>query len=129
MFPDLFSAIGTTYGAGDGSTTFNLPDYNAAKRFAQGDTVAGTVKQAGLPNIEGGFASQLSQDDTGNVATSTTGAFRGTKKLTGQFYYGGVDNLSYYNVTFDASRSNSIYGASNTVQPPALTARYIIKYE
>jgi phage-related tail fiber protein len=25
-FSDLFTAIGTTYGAGDGSTTFNLPD-------------------------------------------------------------------------------------------------------
>lgn len=26
MYPDLFAAIGTTWGAGDGSTTFNLPD-------------------------------------------------------------------------------------------------------
>jgi microcystin-dependent protein len=26
-FTDLFGFIGTTYGAGDGSTTFNLPDY------------------------------------------------------------------------------------------------------
>lgn len=25
-YPELFAAIGTTYGAGDGSTTFNLPD-------------------------------------------------------------------------------------------------------
>ena len=25
-YPDLFAAIGTTYGAGDGSTTFNVPD-------------------------------------------------------------------------------------------------------
>jgi hypothetical protein len=25
-FPTLFAAIGTTYGAGDGSTTFNLPN-------------------------------------------------------------------------------------------------------
>lgn len=25
-YADLFAAIGTTYGAGDGSTTFNLPD-------------------------------------------------------------------------------------------------------
>ena len=25
-YADLFSAIGTVYGAGDGSTTFNLPD-------------------------------------------------------------------------------------------------------
>lgn len=28
-YSELFAAIGTTYGAGDGSTTFNLPDYNA----------------------------------------------------------------------------------------------------
>jgi len=26
MYPDLFTAIGTTYGAGDGTTTFNLPN-------------------------------------------------------------------------------------------------------
>ena len=48
MFPDLFAAIGTTYGAGDGSTTFNLPDYNAAERVAQGSTVAGNVMSFGV---------------------------------------------------------------------------------
>ena len=26
LYPDLFAAIGSTFGAGDGSTTFNLPD-------------------------------------------------------------------------------------------------------
>ena len=26
-YADLFTAIGTAYGAGDGSTTFNVPDY------------------------------------------------------------------------------------------------------
>lgn len=26
-YPELFSVIGTTYGAGDGSTTFNVPDF------------------------------------------------------------------------------------------------------
>ncbi len=29
QFADLFRAIGTTYGVGDGSTTFNLPDMTA----------------------------------------------------------------------------------------------------
>jgi len=28
MYPDLFSRIGTRYGAGDGTTTFNLPNYS-----------------------------------------------------------------------------------------------------
>ena len=29
-FPELFEAIGETYGKGDGSTTFNLPDLRSA---------------------------------------------------------------------------------------------------
>ncbi len=29
IYSDLFAAIGTTYGAGDGSTTFNIPDLRA----------------------------------------------------------------------------------------------------
>jgi hypothetical protein len=119
MFPDLFAAIGTTYGAGDGSTTFNVPDYNTAQRFAQGDTVAGTVKQAGLPNITGEW-----------YMNRTSGA-----SVTGAVYYnGGMGALSSYNTAleglkmgFDASLSNPIYGASDTVQPNALTTRFIIK--
>ena len=35
-YPDLFAVIGTTYGPGDGSTTFNLPDLR--DRFALGAT-------------------------------------------------------------------------------------------
>lgn len=122
MFPDLFAAIGTTYGAGDGSTTFNVPDYNAAKRFAQGDTVAGTVKSAGLPNITG--STHSSESD--RPAIVGTGAFTSVYDATGKLggsYAGGSANHDY----FDASQSNPIYGNSDTVQPNALTARYIIK--
>lgn len=121
MFPDLYDAIGTTYGAGDGSTTFNVPDYNTAERFAQGGTVAGTVKSAGLPNIEGTYNSR------GPVPYGTD-AFSETRYSAS----GGAANGSAYNyygvtIKFDASLSNPIYGASDTVQPDALTVRYIIK--
>jgi microcystin-dependent protein len=123
MFPDLFSVIGTTYGAGDGSTTFNLPDYNTAKRFAQGDTVAGTVKSAGLPNIRGS-----------STTNGHAGLLRPNYTVSGAFVAGKYDSNAYdlgssdsYLLEFDASQSNAIYGASTTVQPPALTCRYIIK--
>jgi len=33
-YAELFAAIGTTHGSGDGSTTFNLPDYRG--RFVRG---------------------------------------------------------------------------------------------
>lgn len=39
-YQGLFSIIGTTYGAGDGSTTFNLPDLR--QRFPLGKAAAGT---------------------------------------------------------------------------------------
>jgi hypothetical protein len=127
MFPDLFSAIGTTYGAGDGSTTFNVPDYNTAQRFAQGSTVAGTVKQAGLPNITGGtkpaVATMASADittaDLGYGCISISNLGSSTIDTGSKYRYGRLD--------IDASRSSSIYGNSDTVQPNALTTRYIIK--
>lgn len=43
---DLFAAIGTIYGAGDGSTTFNLPDVRGRTIFAsdgQGGTLANRI--------------------------------------------------------------------------------------
>ena len=54
---------------------------------------------------------------------------------TGAFYFigdtnstlgGAVSNLD--RIGLDASRSSSIYGASNTVQPPALVLLPQIKY-
>jgi len=126
MFPDLFDAIGTTYGAGDGSTTFNLPDYNTSERFAQGSTVAGTVKTAGLPNITGSLNHIIS------AAWRITDGEQGALFLTApaQPYgtaAGGAEDWRILNI--DASRSSAIYGNSTTVQPNALTCRFIIKYE
>lgn len=132
MYPDLFSVIGTTYGAGDGSTTFNLPDYNTAERFAQGSTVAGTVKQAGLPNITGSF--YIGPHKTGSpIVFNTEGAFSTNEmpQPTENSTY-GWDKTTIkllYKCVFDASKSNAIYGNSTTVQPNALTCRYIVKYK
>lgn len=41
----LFTALGTTYGAGDGSTTFNIPDMRG--RFPLGKATAGTGSSLG----------------------------------------------------------------------------------
>lgn len=121
MYPDLYDAIGTTYGAGDGSTTFNVPDYNMAERFAQGSTVAGTVKAAGVPDITGRFhllATAVTADINGAFSVEST---------TGDAYH--TSSYKGSTIAFSAANSNPIYGASNTVQPDALTCRYIIKYE
>ena len=45
----LFGCLGTTFGAGDGSTTFNLPDLRG--RFALGRAAAGTGSTLGGPAV------------------------------------------------------------------------------
>ncbi len=111
-YPELFAAIGTTFGEGDGSTTFNLPDL--IDRFAQGNNTPGQKIEAGLPNI------------TGRAGTSD-------KELSGAFFantgnnYSGNTQTGGNIVDFSAQRSNSIYGTSDTVQPPALTLLPCIK--
>lgn len=123
-YASLYACIGTTYGAGNGSTTFNLP--NLVDKFVEGSATAGTVKSAGLPNITGNSSNQ---SGALNVPNESSGAFADTRASTvalagtsdGYYGYGRV-------LSIDASRSSSIYGNSTTVQPPALTMRYIIKY-
>ena len=114
-YAKLFSAIGTTWGAGDGSTTFNLP--NSIGRFAEGATTSGSYHEAGLPNITGQTLAFSGHDN---------GAFR-----TGNIYGNAQVTQSGYVMTvntFEASRVSSVYGASTTVQPKSFTVRYIIKY-
>ena len=121
-YASLYACIGTTYGTGNGSTTFNLP--NLTDKFVEGSATAGTVKSAGLPNIEGYVEKMLSNTQSNG---SASGAFTKTRTYYGT-NYGGTGGGSENTLDFNASRSNSIYGNSNTVQPPALTMRYIIKY-
>ena len=124
----LFAVIGTTYGTGDGNTTFNLPDL--VDKFVQGNATSGTKKTAGLPNITGAYFNRLLQNQYDNIITPS-GAFDSSRETyganAGQAVQSGTTTYAQ-KVTFDASRSSSIYGNSTTVQPPAVTMRYIIKY-
>ena len=121
-YADLFAVIGTTFGEGDGSSTFTLP--NLIDKFAQGSTTVGTYKSAGLPNITGNLVVQFISNGTlmeyENRALYTYGSSAGMVS-GGEAYIGR-------GIAIDASRSSSIYGNSETVQPPALTLLPCIKY-
>ena len=128
-YKKLFDVIGTTYGAGDGSTTFTLP--NLIGRFLEGSSAAGSYREAGLPNITASKILRSAKDNMlengWNGALGHDFATSSTKWYNQIAYEAGAEkNNSVLN--FDASKSNAIYGASDTVQPPAVTMRYIIKY-
>lgn len=107
------------FGVGDGNTTMILPNY--LNRVLQGgDSPA--VLEAGLPNITGYFPA-----DTRDYAESNYGGAFSQTWLNHQSD-GHDGNSRTYKYTLDASKASNIYGASNTVQPPAIVLIPQIKY-
>ena len=102
-------------------------------RVLQGcSTGAGSTIEAGLPNITGTATGAM----WGSVNTERSeGAFRNTTKeglnnsSNGELveptkWDVSKDGIRRCSAFFDASKSNGIYGKSNTVQPPALTVHF-----
>lgn len=100
---------------------------NVVGRVLQGGEAVKSVA-AGLPNIEGSFWPFAFDNASHQVdkTQGTTGAFR----QEGNDYNGPVAHGAYDNAraVLDASKSNPIYGSSDTVQPPAISLIAQIKY-
>ena len=119
-YSELFELIGTNFGSGDNSKTFNLPDYQGKfLRGLGGDSATDlyTTQQEGLPNISG----SVGVDENGSSALS--GAFYNT----GSSVSGAEGGGNAIKVGFDASRSNSIYGTSSHVTPINQAVNWFIK--
>jgi hypothetical protein len=78
-FPQLFDAIGTTWGAGDGTTTFNIPNLIGSLPVA---TVAPTQTIADTTS------------DTGGTITQPSGAAQTGGSVGGNFVSGGINRFS-----------------------------------
>ena len=74
---------------------------------------AGTTVKAGLPNITGTLSNVMG---TSYNSPSGSGAF--SDEYKGMSLENGSSGC-YSNISFDASKSNAIYGRSSTVQPAA----------
>lgn len=119
LYSKLFNIIGTHFGVGNGSTTFNLPDYRGQfLRGLGGNSAANiyTKQTEGLPNIIGAVP--------GSPGTPS-GAFSAGSTLSGQPYY-SASAMKMYN--FSASYCNAIYGASNHVTPENYGVYFFIRY-
>ena len=117
----LFSVYGTTFGAGDGSTTFNLPDLRDRYIIGVNTNALGTQIAEQLPNItakiEGVFT-------TSNPPT-VSGAFSWSDNFVSVITAGG--NYNRGSLNFNAHNSNTVYTDSGKVYPLSLALNFIIK--
>ncbi len=133
-YANLFAAIGTNFGSGDGSTTFTLP--NMGGRFIEGATSVvdvGKTYESGLPNIEGSFkiyadffGSGTISDCVGFIYESSVdpseGQYLGVSRYGDEKDHGGIGQYK-----MSASRSSPAFGSSSGVQPPSVALLPCIK--
>ena len=129
-YPELFAAIGDRWGS-DSSSTFKLPDTH--HRFFEGTTVlseVGQYVQAGLPNNSSKIGFDRFKRSSGawvsavsgcSITTGVAGAYKADFSPVSK-----DDESTQLNISAD--RSNSVYGASNTVQPKTLRGYALIRY-
>ena len=132
-YATLFAAIGTTYGAGDGSSTFVLPDLRAT--FIRGfdnsrgiDTgrVFGSFQDQGIPAMKGDIADAHGQSRTQtNAVSGFTNVFEGIGTSS---WRTSIESSSgqYAEVRFDSTRivPDAPHGG---VRPRNLALMYMIK--
>lgn len=128
-YANLFAVIGTTFGKGDGSTTFKLPDLR--DRYIIGDNTkgVGTYIAEQLPNIFGVCGSSSGSDALVGDMITTTGAFRDSTRRSyseGTYALSGSRTLTI--LDFKASNSNSTYTDNGHVYPLSLVLLPCIKY-
>lgn len=116
----LFNVIKEKFGAGDGVTTFQVP--NLVEKFIEGtESSVGQTLNAGLPNITAGFTAYT------YLNGSPSEKMRSKITNTNQVQQGGGNDRTFVEFSLDASRDSNVYGKSNTVQPPAVKMLFIIK--
>ena len=123
VYADLFEVIGTVYGTGDGSTTFNLPDMRNRYPIGAGDNAPGTYVAEQLPNITGFSVTQFVRD--GGAEGLANGALSYSTSSGSIIGMGTSMQLSY--ISFNAHDSNAIYTGNGKVYPASLALNFIIK--
>ena len=114
----LFTTLSTTYGAGDGTTTFNLPDLRGRMPIGAGNENVTGNNTARVLGIKGGDTRLQAHEHTANKAGSAGGdgsglAWSSTTLAADPIYGNGVQS--------------SVPTGSGGNMPPFLVTNYIIK--
>lgn len=134
----LFSVIGTTYGSGNGSTTFNLP--NLQGKFALGKSSSHALASTGGAETVTLSTNEIPAHTHGNKSLvgslvayawddgRSDGIISSSVNSKNSGYYSGY-NIGHIQYQVDASHEHDSVGggASHNNMPPYQTVNYIIK--
>lgn len=127
----LFAIIGTTFGVGDGSTTFNIPDMRGI--FPRGAGVNGQLTKANgddLEGILGGYANDMIQGHYHTI-TDGTNFLAGVANSGGSFskniWYDTTSSTDWQATDMVADSDNGTPRYGDETRPANLSVNFIIK--
>lgn len=136
-YPALFSAVGTTYGTGDGSTTFNVPNlkgrvvvgYDASQTEFNAVAKTGGVKTMTANEMPTHTHTQNGHNHGGNVTDPgfTPGVVNNAPVGGGTGVYQRAASQALFIPTDTAVNQNAGTGAAGGNLPPYMAMNYIIK--
>lgn len=145
VYPSLFAAIGTTYGAGNGSTTFNLPDLRGRVPVGKNGGTFGTLAGTGGAETHTLSVNEMpshthTQDPHTHTQNAHTHAGNGGNLVVyvgsggnighpagSQMYGTGAANATATNQNTTATNQNTGGGQAHNNLQPYLVVNYIIK--
>lgn len=130
-FSSLFSVIGTTFGAGNGTTTFNLPNYTNRLPVGAGDLYAtGSTGGSKDANVVSHTHTLAGGSISGTFVTGVTASFTNVDGAVEGTSANVVNNIT--RTTGSATLANPTVGTTgssgtNENMPPYLAINFIIK--
>jgi len=135
-YATLFTAIGTNFGVGDGSTTFGLPDFRRRVAVGSGGTGSGTLGNA-VGNSGGAETHTLvsgempshthTQDSHNHTLSNGTLTLRSSATNAAYATGGSGTTSTLSNVAATATNQNTGGGGSHNNMQPSLVVTKIIK--
>jgi len=123
----LFTAIGTTYGTGDGSTTFNVPDLRGRVPIAPDGGVGRVTANNALGNSSGSQAHTHDFTHTHTLSGTTGGASAGGGAGGSQFRFGdGFQDVHNHGVLGNTASQSTATTSSVNSLPPYQVVNYMI---
>jgi microcystin-dependent protein len=115
-YSDLFTAIGTTFGVGDGSTTFNVPDL-------RGEWVRGWADDRAVDTgrVFGSAQSEMIGPHNHGASSTTTGTFSGSTSSNGDHTH-SMTPTSEFNSSSGGGSGVANNSAISTSFPATITA-------
>lgn len=129
-FATLFAAIGTAYGVGDGSTTFNVPDLR--QRFPLGKAASGTGATLGgtggdIDHVHDLDSATSHARLTLGVGSPGTGRVQNKSGMTSWNENRSSTNINVGASSVASTNGTALGGDTETANPPFQTVNFIIK--